>query len=104
MGRPLKIKEASQSLDADSGTFVGGIDVGFNNPAGNYYGVVGGDTLEITVQAAAKSHCLITTPGATKFYRSKTDLVSQQTQKISVAKDAVVEWLPQQNIFFPVLV
>jgi hypothetical protein len=44
MGRPLKIKEASQSLDADSGTFVGGIDVGFNNPAGNYYGVVGGDT------------------------------------------------------------
>ena len=44
-------------------------------------GVVGGDTLEITVQAAAKSHCLITTPGATKFYRSKTDLVSQQTQK-----------------------
>ena len=64
-------------------------------------GVVGGDTLDITVQAAAKSHCLITTPGATKFYRSKTDLVSQQTQKISVAKDAVVEWLPQQNIFFP---
>ena len=64
-------------------------------------GVVGGDTLDITVQAAAKSHCLITTPGATKFYRSKTDHVSQQTQKISVAKDAVVEWLPQQNIFFP---
>jgi urease accessory protein len=64
-------------------------------------GVVGGDSLEITVQAAAKSHCLITTPGATKFYRSKTDRSSQQTQKISVAEDAVVEWLPQQNIFFP---
>jgi urease accessory protein len=64
-------------------------------------GVVGGDTLEIKLHAEEKAHCLITTPGATKFYRSKSDLVSRQTQKISVAKDAVVEWLPQQNIFFP---
>ena len=64
-------------------------------------GVVGGDTLDISVQAAAGSHCLITTPGATKFYRSKGDLVSTQSQKISVSKDAIVEWLPQQNIFFP---
>ncbi|MBT6114447.1 MAG: urease accessory protein, partial [Porticoccaceae bacterium] len=64
-------------------------------------GVVGGDTLEIKLQAAEHSHCLITTPGATKFYKSKSDLVSHQTQKIRVAADAVVEWLPQQNIFFP---
>jgi urease accessory protein len=64
-------------------------------------GVVGGDTLDISVQAAAGSHCLITTPGATKFYRSKSDLVSTQSQKISVSADAIVEWLPQQNIFFP---
>jgi len=64
-------------------------------------GVVGGDTLDITVRAESGSHCLITTPGATKFYRSKTDLVSTQSQKISVCEDAIVEWLPQQNIFFP---
>lgn len=64
-------------------------------------GVVGGDTLDITVQAATGSHCLITTPGATKFYRSKSDLVSTQSQKISVSAGAIVEWLPQQNIFFP---
>ena len=64
-------------------------------------GVVGGDTLDIKVRAETGSHCLITTPGATKFYRSKTDLVSTQSQKISVCEDAIVEWLPQQNIFFP---
>ena len=48
MGRPVKIKKASQSLDTDSGTFVGGIDIGYNNPTGanQYYGTVGGtDTL-----------------------------------------------------------
>ena len=44
-------------------------------------GVVGGDTLDIKVRAETGSHCLITTPGATKFYRSKTDLVSTQIAK-----------------------
>lgn len=63
-------------------------------------GVVGGDILDIHLNAAASAHCLITTPGATKFYRSKTELESRQTLHISIHKDAVVEWLPQQNIFF----
>jgi len=63
-------------------------------------GVVGGDILEIQLNAAPDAHCLITTPGATKFYRSKADRESHQTQRITVAKDAIVEWLPQQNIFF----
>jgi urease accessory protein len=63
-------------------------------------GVVGGDILDIQLNAAAGAHCLITTPGATKFYRSKSDLESRQTLRITVEKDAVVEWLPQQNIFF----
>jgi urease accessory protein len=63
-------------------------------------GVVGGDILDININAAASAHCLITTPGATKFYRSKSDLESNQTLRIDVEKDAVVEWLPQQNIFF----
>lgn len=63
-------------------------------------GVVGGDILEIDLNAASNAHCLITTPGATKFYRSKSDLESNQTLRINVEKDAIVEWLPQQNIFF----
>ncbi|MDG2019051.1 MAG: urease accessory protein UreD [Porticoccaceae bacterium] len=63
-------------------------------------GVVGGDILDIQLNAADNAHCLITTPGATKFYRSKNDRESCQTLRINVEKNAVVEWLPQQNIFF----
>ena len=33
-------------------------------------GLVGGDTLDIGVQVGAGAHGLITTPGATRFYRS----------------------------------
>jgi urease accessory protein len=63
-------------------------------------GVVGGDILDIQINATMQAHCLITTPGATKFYRSKNHLESIQTLRINVEKDAIVEWLPQQNIFF----
>jgi len=63
-------------------------------------GVVGGDILDIEVNSDTSGHCLITTPGATKFYRSKNDLESIQTLRINIKKDAIVEWLPQQNIFF----
>ena len=64
-------------------------------------GVVGGDSLRITVNAQPGAHCLLTTPGATKFYRSNGQLVGAQSQQITVQDDAIVEWLPQQNIFFP---
>jgi urease accessory protein len=64
-------------------------------------GVVGGDTLEINVQVHPGAHALLTTPGATKFYRSKSGQVGRQSQNIIVDDNAVIEWLPQQNIFFP---
>ena len=54
-------------------------------------GVVGGDELQIQLKANRGAHSLITTPGATKFYRSKADLESQQTQTISVDSNAIVE-------------
>lgn len=63
-------------------------------------GVVGGDSLHIEAHSAAASHALITTPGATKFYRSAGSRASQ-VQRISVADGASLEWLPQENIFFP---
>nr|WP_244291715.1 MULTISPECIES: urease accessory protein UreD [Vibrio] len=63
-------------------------------------GVVGGDTLDITATAAVNSHALITTPGATKFYRSD-EKVARQTQTLIVEEGATLEWLPQENIFFP---
>ncbi len=33
-------------------------------------GIVGGDTLQVDAELAAGAHALITTPGATRFYRS----------------------------------
>jgi urease accessory protein len=75
------------------------------NPCHSYLlhppgGVVGGDTLQIKVQAQQGAKALITTPGATKFYRSESKYAKQQ-QTLHVSKDSRLEWLPQENIFFP---
>jgi len=63
-------------------------------------GVVGGDSLAIDVQVGAGAKTLVTTPGATKFYRSAGPR-ARQTQVITVQDEARLEWLPQENIFFP---
>lgn len=62
-------------------------------------GVVGGDGLRVDVEVEAGAHALITTPAATKFYRS-AQRASSQLQEARVA-GATLEWLPQENIFFP---
>jgi len=62
-------------------------------------GVVGGDILETSVQAAPDAHALITTPAATKFYRS-AGRAARQSQRLRVASGASLEWLPQETIVF----
>ncbi len=62
-------------------------------------GVVGGDTLELQLQAEAGSHALITTPAATKFYRAGPHPFSSLRQQLQV-NDATLEWLPQETIVF----
>ncbi len=62
-------------------------------------GVVGGDQLHLRFQVDAAAHALLTTPGATKFYRS-AGLQAQQHQHFHVTQGCL-EWLPQENIFFP---
>jgi urease accessory protein len=62
-------------------------------------GVVGGDRLELRVLARDGSHALVTTPAATKFYRSE-GRVARQLQEISLDA-ACFEWLPQETILFP---
>ena len=62
-------------------------------------GIVAGDNLSILINAAEHSHALLTTPAAGKFYRS-TGKLAIQTVSIKVAKDAVVEWLPQETIIY----
>lgn len=63
-------------------------------------GVVGGDTLTINTDIHQRASSLLTTPGATKFYRSQGQTAHQQ-QNLSVAKHGSLEWLPQENIYFP---
>lgn len=62
-------------------------------------GVVGGDELHLHFTVEPAAHALLTTPGATKFYRS-AGLQAQQHQHVHVT-DGCLEWLPQENIFFP---
>ena len=62
-------------------------------------GLVGGDTLELQVRAAAGAHGLITTPGATRFYRSDAALALQRTH-LTLEDDARIEWLPLETICY----
>lgn len=60
-------------------------------------GLVGGDTLEIAVQVGEGSHALVTTPGATRFYRSDGEPALQDT-RLRLAPGARLEWLPLEAI------
>lgn len=63
-------------------------------------GVVGGDTLALKADLASQTEALITTPGATKFYRSAGS-AAKQSQTLSLSTQACLEWFPQENIYFP---
>ncbi|MEY3445337.1 MAG: hypothetical protein RIR45_92 [Pseudomonadota bacterium] len=62
-------------------------------------GLVGGDTLDIQVQAQAGTHSLITTPGATRFYRSEGP-PSLQRAHLTLEPGTRLEWLPLENIVY----
>jgi urease accessory protein len=62
-------------------------------------GLVGGDTLDIQIDVAPGAHGLITTPGATRFYRSNGAAALQDT-RIHVAPDGRLEWLPSEAICY----
>ena len=62
-------------------------------------GLVGGDTLDISIGVAAGAHGLVTTPGATRFYRSEGPLAAQRT-RITLHPDSRFEWLPLEAICY----
>lgn len=62
-------------------------------------GIVAGDQLSLTVNVASGARALLTTPAATKFYRSEGQL-AEQRQSLRVATGASLEWLPQETILF----
>jgi len=62
-------------------------------------GIVGGDVLELNIKLKDNSKGLVSTPSATKFYRSKGRL-AKQIQKIEMSSGCELEWLPQETLFF----
>ena len=62
-------------------------------------GVAGGDRLDMRFHLAPAARALLTTPGATKFYRSEHGL-SAQFVTLDVGEGAVCEYLPQETILF----
>lgn len=64
-------------------------------------GIVAGDRLSVDVQVASGGHALVTTPAATKAYRSpREECTADQIQRLRVADGASLEWLPQETIVF----
>lgn len=62
-------------------------------------GLVSGDRLDITVDVDAGAHGLVTTPGATRFYRS-AGAPAVQHARLRLARDARLEWLPMESLCF----
>jgi urease accessory protein len=62
-------------------------------------GVVGGDELELELELDKEGAALVTTPAATKLYRSAGPTASL-TNHLLVRSGATLEWLPQETIAF----
>ncbi len=63
-------------------------------------GLVGGDVLDVAVHAGADAHGLISTPGATRFYRSDGPPTTQNVA-LALEPGARLEWLPLEAIAYP---
>ena len=62
-------------------------------------GLVGGDTLDISATVGPGAHGLVTTPGATRFYRSTGERALQRTH-LTLAEGARLEWLPVEALCY----
>ncbi len=60
-------------------------------------GIVGGDDLSIEARLQPGSHALVTTPGATRFYRTSGEPARQSVQA-RLEAGSRLEWLPLETI------
>jgi len=63
-------------------------------------GVCEGDTLDIDVEVAPGAHLMVTTPGATRFYRCE-QAAAKQCTTLRVHPGARLEWLPLEGLAYP---
>jgi urease accessory protein len=63
-------------------------------------GLVAGDELALHVRVGAGGRALLTTPAATKLYRSAAGRDAQQCMRFTVEEGARLEWLPQETIAY----
>lgn len=62
-------------------------------------GLVGGDVIAIETRLQAGTHALVTTPGASRFYRS-TGAPAAQTLDAHLGDGARLEWLPLETLAY----
>jgi urease accessory protein len=60
-------------------------------------GIAGGDRLTLAAHAADGAHGLLTTPGATRWYKAAGRPAAQH---VSLRVDGRLEWLPQETLVF----
>lgn len=96
-GRTLLRRRHSGPLQVQKALYPEGPDVCHTmiiHPPG---GIAGGDALTLNVHAQAHAQALITTPGATRWYKANGH---PATQSITLKIDGALEWLPQETIVF----
>lgn len=62
-------------------------------------GLTGGDRFDAAAHAGPDSHLILTTQAAERAYRSQSGAARVST-RLTVAKGAILHWLPQELIFF----
>ena len=62
-------------------------------------GIAGGDSLEVDLRMAPGTHALVTTPGATRFYRSSGEPAVQRAH-LHLEAGARLEWLPLETLAY----
>ena len=62
-------------------------------------GVAGGDILEVQARLEPGAHAVVTTPGATRFYRS-SGAPAVQRAHLTVGPSARLEWLPLESLAY----
>ena len=68
-------------------------------------GIVSGDELTVAIDVQQNAHTLVTTPGANRFYRARTDLSigdpkQSQVTLITLASEAKCEHFPLETIVY----